>query len=399
MAADKYDILIAGAGIGGLTAALALLRSGHRVRLFDQASQLREIGAGVQIGPNGTRLLIGLGLLPVLAPTMCPAAGKEIRLFSTGQIWKLFDLGAEAEERYGAPYWLAHRGDVHAALLGAVEAASPGCITTSARVLGLDQDETGVTLHLDGGRDVRGDMLLGADGVHSAVRQTLWGDMIAEFAGRSTWRGLVPMANLPPHLRRNLGINWVGPGRNAITYPVHGGEYLNFVGSGHHPEWTAESWTELGTREECIADFDGWDEDVQTVVRQIDQPLKWAFRGRTPMTRWTEGRVTLCGDAAHPTLPALAQGACMALEDGIVLARCLDDSDDIETALQRYQTARIPRTTRIVNGSAENAARMNADTLGDPAKAIEFIEREWGPEAVAARYDWIFEYDARTAPV
>lgn len=399
MATQKPLILIAGAGIGGLTAALALLQRGYRVRLFDQASQLKEIGAGVQIGPNGTRLLIALGLLPVLEKTMCPAAGKEIRLFSTGQRWKLFDLGQECDARYGAPYWLAHRGDIHAALLGAVEDAAPGCITTSARCVGLEQDGNGVTLVLQDGARVRGDALIGADGVHSVVRQTLYGDMTVRFAGRSTWRGLVPMAQLPDHLRLNLGINWVGPGRNAITYPVHGGEYLNFVGSGHHPEWTAESWTELGTRAECVADFAGWDEDVQIVVRQIEQPLKWAFRGREPMTRWTTGRVTLLGDAAHPTLPALAQGACMAIEDGVILARCLDDSADLPTALQRYETARIPRTTAIVRGSAENAARMNAEILADPAQAVGFIEREWGPAAVAARYDWLFEYDATTVPV
>lgn len=392
-------ILIAGGGIGGLSAALALIRSGHEVRVYEQAAELKEIGAGIQLGPNGTRCLIALGLRDELERWVCPAAGKEVRLFSTGQTWKLFDLGEECIGRYGAPYWLAHRGDLHRVLVEAVEGARPGTVVTNARCVGLEQDSAGVSLHLADGRSVRGDALIGADGVHSVVRQHLFGDMKAEFVGRAAWRGLVPMHLLPERLRRPVGTNWVGPGRNVITYPVHAGEYLNFVGQSIHPEWQVESWTERGSKEECVADFEGWHEDVRLIVSHIEVPYKWAVRGREPLTQWTAGRVTLLGDAAHPTLPALAQGANMAIEDGIVIARCIEASDDVATALVRYETARLPRTTAIVRGSSENAARFNSRVLADADEAAAFVEREWQPDLIAQRYDWIFEYDAVSVPV
>jgi salicylate hydroxylase len=392
-------ILIVGGGIGGLSAALALIRKGYDVRVYEQAAELKEIGAGIQLGPNGTRCLIALGLRDELERWVCPAAGKEVRLFNTGQTWKLFDLGQECIQRYGAPYWLAHRGDLHRALAEAVEAARPRTIVTAARCVGLEQDADGVDLHLADSTRVRGEILIGADGVHSVIRQHLFGDMKAEFVGRAAWRGLVPMEKLPDRLRRPVGTNWVGPGRNVITYPVHAGQYLNFVGQSIHPEWQVESWTERGSKEECAADFEGWHEDVRRIVSNIEVPYKWAVRGREPLSQWTIGRVTLLGDAAHPTLPALAQGANMAIEDGIVVARCIDAADDPRTALLDYEAARRPRTTAIVLGSAENAARFNSQVLANDEEAAAYIEREWQPDLIAKRYDWIFEYDALTAPL
>jgi salicylate hydroxylase len=265
--------------------------------------------------------------------------------------------------------------------------------------MSVEQDASGVRLALANGEIAEGDILIGADGVHSVVRQALFGDMKAEFVGRAAWRGLVPMRVLPERMRRPIGTNWIGPGRNVITYPVHGGERLNFVGQAIHPEWQVESWTERGTPAECAADFEGWHEDVQVVVRNIDVPLKWAVRSREPLERWTVDRVTLLGDAAHPTLPALAQGANMAIEDGVIIARSIDASPDATTALTRYETARRPRTTAIVRGSSENAARFNANILANQSEAAAFVDREWQPDLVAKRYDWIFEYDALEVPV
>jgi salicylate hydroxylase len=394
MVNDRHDVLIVGAGIGGLTAALALIRRGFRVTVLEQATELRELGAGLQLGPNGTRVMIGLELDFAMRRIVCPAAGKEIRLWSTGQTWPLFDLGERAVERYGSPYWMVHRGDFHALLLDAVRSAQPDAVRLGATAAGFEQNGNQVTLHLASGERHRGDVLIGADGVHSCIRQQMFGSGRARFTGLMVWRGLVPMERLPPHQRRLVGANWVGVGRHVVTYPLRRGEILNFVASVERDDWRVESWTERGTTEECLRDFTGWHEDVQRIIRNIDVPYKWALLGREPLARLTEGRVVLLGDAAHPMLPFLAQGANMAIEDAMVLARCLDSFADPTEGLRRYDAARLARTTRAVRGSLDNATRFHNPALADAVGAAVYLDREWQPERVQQRYDWAYEYDA-----
>jgi salicylate hydroxylase len=301
-------IIIVGAGIGGLTAALALLRAGHDVDVYEQAQELAELGAGVQVSANGARVLFALGLEDAIRNVWCEAAGKEIRLWNTGETWKLFDLGAESVARYGAPYFMIHRADLHRILIDAVRARKPDAIHLGSRCVGLEDDGTGVTLRLANDERVSGNALVGADGVHSRIRNILVGDDKAQFTGCMAWRGLVPIEKLPPHMRRNVGVNWVGPGGHVINYLLRRGEIFNFVGIIER-DWRVESWTERGSREECAADFRGWNDDIHTIIRNIAEPYKWALLGRDPLTRFSHGRVTLLGDAAHPTLPMLAQGA------------------------------------------------------------------------------------------
>jgi salicylate hydroxylase len=391
-------ILIAGAGIGGLTVALSLLRRGHEVHLFEQATELREVGAGVQLSANGTRILIDLGLRAAMKQIVCEPTGKEIRLWTTGQTWKLFDLGETSVEHYGAPYWMAHRGDFHAVLRDAVR-QTRATIRTGATAAGFDQDDDGVTLTLASGEQIRGDLLIGADGVHSVIRQHMFGVSRAQFTGLLAWRGLIPMPRLPTHLRRLVGTNWNGLGGHVVTYPLRRGDILNFVGVRERDDWQVESWTEAGTIEECLRDFTGWHDDIHTMIRAIDTPFKWALLGREPLPRYSIGRATLLGDAAHPTLPFLAQGANMALEDAAVLARCLDAYEDVATALKHYDAARLGRTAAIVRGSNDNAKRFHNPALTEASSAAAYIDREWAPEKVRGRYDWLYEYDALTVPV
>jgi len=385
MVNNGHDVLIVGAGIGGLTATLALLRRGLRVSVFEQATELRELGAGLQLGPNGTRVAIALGLEAAMRRIICPAAGKEIRLWSTGQSWPLFDLGESAVERYGAPYWMVHRGDFHALLLEAVRSVCPEAVHLGAAAVGFEQDSGGVTLQLASGGQHRGDVLIGADGVHSYIRQQMFGAGRARFTGLMVWRGLVPMERLPTHQRSLVGANWVGVGRHVVTYPLRRGEILNFVAAVARNDWQVESWTERGTTEECLGDFAGWHEDVQRIIRNIDAPYKWALLGREPLARLAEGCVALLGDAAHPMLPFLAQGANMAIEDAMVLARCLQSFADRAEALRRYDAARLARTTRAMLGSLDNTTRFHNPALADAAGA--------------AAYDWAFEYDALSVPL
>lgn len=392
-------VLIAGGGIGGLAAALALLRRGFDVDVYEQASELREVGAGVQLSANGIRVLHELGVHEALRALACEASGKEVRLWNSGQTWQLFDLGAVSVERYGFPYYLVYRPDLLAVLADGVRREKPDAIHLNARCRGLEQSAHGVTLRLERG-EVHGSVLIGADGVHSRIREALFGPDRPSFTGFVAWRGTIPMDRLPVNMRRLVGTNWIGPGSHVVHYPVHRGEYMNFIGSVERDDWQVESWTAQGTREECQADFKGWHDDIHRMIDNIATPFKWALMGRAPLEKWSVGRVSLLGDACHPALPAYAQGAAMALEDGFILARALRAAGaDIEQALVRYENARKERTAKVVHGSAENMRRFQNRAMAEPAGAQDYVDREWSEERVKQRYEWLFTYDVTAVAV
>lgn len=387
-------VVIAGAGIGGLTAGLCLLQRGIDVEIYEQAPEFREVGAGIQMGPNGARLLLEMGLGPRLEGRVMEAAAKEVRMWNTGQKWPLFDLGADCIARFGAPYWLVHRGDLHAALVEGVQALKPDAIHLGRKFTTVSQDDAGAMLHFADGGSARGDIVIGADGVHSVVRDSLWDSPKSAFTGLMAWRGFADMSKLRPELQRPVGTNWIGPGGHIITYPLKGGKVMNVVALVENAEWTSETWTEAGTIAECLADFSDWHPYIHEMIAAMDVPFRWALVGREPLAQWSKGRISLLGDACHPTLPFLAQGAIMAIEDGYVLARVLAETAAApQEQLKHYESLRHARTTAIVNGSAANTKRFHNPVLADPVGAVDYVVREWEPDKVRLRYDWLFEYD------
>ncbi|HWL48225.1 MAG TPA: FAD-dependent monooxygenase [Sphingomonadaceae bacterium] len=396
---NNLRIGIIGGGIGGLTAALALLRQGFDVSVYEQAPELQEVGAGLQISPNGVRVLASLGIERELMEICFEPQGKEIRLWNTGESWKLFDLGAESVARFGFPYITAHRNDLHQVLLKAVLAVKPDAVHLNHHFVSVERNDDKVTVAFADQPSATADVVIGADGVHSSLREQLFGSGPAQFTGIVAWRGVIPMELLPAELVRPLGVNWVGPGGHVIHYPMRRGELMNFTSVVERRDWQVESWSAAGTNAEYHADYPGWHADVHAYIEAIPRPFKWALIARPPMQRWVEGHVALLGDACHPALPFLAQGAVMALEDACILARAFTEFDTIAEALDRYQRARIPRATRAVQGAFANTSRFHNQALADPARAQHYVDTEWAPDQVVKRYEWLFRYDATRVPL
>ncbi len=393
-------VVIAGGGIGGMSAALALLQRGIEVEVHEQARALTEIGAGIQISPNGSRALDHLGVFEALRASSCTPERKEFRLWNTGKSWPLFDLGDLAVEKYGYPYLTVYRPDLLRAIEDGVRALDPSAIRLGARAVGVEQDPERATLLLEDGSRSTGDVVIGADGWRSAVRTRLWGDHSPAFSGMVAWRGLIRWEDLPPHLQAMVGSTWIGPGGHAVSYPLHGGEIMNFVATMEGKTWTAQGGAEPGTAEECHADFAGWHEDVHTLIDLSPSLSKWSLVQWDPIPNWSSGRISLLGDAAHATLPFLAQGAVHSIEDGVVLARALEAYGDAPAeALKRYEAARIERTTRMVRGATANTGRFHAPELATEAGADLYMAQEFSEAPIADRYDWLYDYDAVTAPV
>lgn len=389
MSIGESEIAIVGAGIAGLTAAAALRRAKLPCAVFEQAPELSEVGAGLQLAPNAVRLLRGLGLRDALDDVAVRPEAIQMRRWNDGQLIMETPLGAECEARFGAPYLTVYRPDLHHCLR---ELLTDGLVRLDARCRELVESPNEVWLSLDHGRTATADVVVGADGIHSVVRSHLTDDR-PRFSGQTIYRGVVPADRLP-HLAEDPKVRlWLGPGQHCVSYPIASGKLISFGATTPADNWRIESWSAIGDVDEMLRAYQGWQPDVIELLAAADSVRRWALHDRDTIARWSTDRLTLVGDAAHPMLPFFAQGANQAIEDSVVLANCLRDGSTPASALRQYERIRIPRTTQVHARSRENSRVLH---VAD-GNARRERDSKLDQQADLATLDWLYGYDAEFA--
>jgi salicylate hydroxylase len=392
---DPLSIAIIGGGIGGLNAALHLINAGFDVHVYEQTPASTEVGAGLVIGPNASRLLLRLGFGAELDRVGVRPNGTHQRRWQDGRTLALTRQQEEIERQFGAPYWLFHRGDLLAILVAAMP---PGRLHHGHRCVDFTDHGDRVEIRFENGATTTADVLIGADGIHSRIRHLLLGPERPRFTGCIAYRGLVP-AERVAHLNiENASNNWMGPGRHFVHYYVSAGRLFNFVGLIEQDAWIKESWTEPGSVADLAAAYAHFHPQVRDIIAAADQTFKWALLDRDPLPRWSFNRVTLLGDACHPMLPFLGQGGAQSIEDGATLAACLTrHDDDVAAALALYQSLRLPRSARCQQVSRGNMTRYHLpDGPAQQARDAELAAGTagWSPNTVA----WLYDHDAAVLP-
>ena len=392
-------IIVSGAGIGGLTAALCFIQQGAEVTVLERAPELGDVGAGIQVPPNAMKVFENLGLDNELAKIAFRPEAIEARMGRSGLGLFNIPLADAAIARWGAPYLHIHRADYIAVLETALRKQAPSAIQLGAELVSYSQNETGVTALLVDGTEVTGDVLIGADGIHSPIRETMLGPQAPVFTGNVAWRAVVPiekLGDLPP---RPTACAWMGAGKHCVTYRLRRGELANLVAVVERDNWTpesrSESWVERGTHEEALADFQGWHPTITRILSEATELYRWALFDRAPLQTWIDGRVALLGDAAHPMLPFMAQGAAMAVEDGFVLANELAKANDVRQGLYAYQQKRLKRTAVVQAGSRANAKTFHRRSLATQLATYGpmWLAGKIAPTVIHARQDWLYGHD------
>lgn len=396
MGQDKSGLRIAvsGAGMGGMSLALALARGGAEVTLYEQADEHRELGAGLWISMNGAKVLESLGLRMALQEIDLPPEDRVVRLWNTGEAWSIYNN----KDRTGADHrlYMVLRYELLRILVEAFEKIRPGQIKLGHKCLGFEQNADSVAVYFDNRSPVTADVLIGADGAHSKVRKSMFGEVGQEFTNAVAWRGLVPMSRLSQVHRTPVATTWIGPTAHITSYPVRqgGDEFVSFSGQVDSAAWQRESWSQRGDLSEMLKDFDGWHPEVIEMFSNAETLYKWGLFVREKIPSWAKGRVALLGDACHSMVPYLGQGVNMAFEDSYVLANLLLSDANTERALQQYDALRRERAYRVADASMDMLSVFHQQALATPPEARAYIEKQWSPQKISERYDWILRYDA-----
>jgi salicylate hydroxylase len=382
-------VIVIGAGIGGLTAALSLQRYGFKVSVYEQASELREFGAGLLVTPNAMHALEFLGVSEAIAATSNISNEQLMRHFQSGEIIHRRPDGHYYMSKYGAGHFQVHRADLHNALKAGVLANDPDCVHLAHSFTRLSQSERVVTAYFVNGMAVEADALIGCDGSRSTVREAVYGSPPASYSGQVAFRALIPWENNLPHVGDQGACMYIGPNRLFLHYPLRKNKLMNVVAIARQPRWEQEGWTISAKVSELLELYQDFHPLVLGMISAIEPEtlFKWGLRDRDPLEQWTRGRVTTLGDAAHPTSPFLGQGAVMAIEDGMVLGRCFAKATSPEDALLRYEQARKQRANGVQIHSRERAnalQSLNPDDLG-PGRSADDLG--------------LFGYDPTTVPI
>ncbi|RDV04297.1 FAD-dependent monooxygenase [Undibacter mobilis] len=392
--ARKLRVAIVGGGLGGLAVAQAL-RGKAEVVIIEQSAQFGEVGAGINVSPNCVKVLREFGLESRLRQSAFEPAFHVFRDWKSGRCLFRADIKGEYEKRFNAPHLSVHRADLHNILSTGLPDAS---LRFGVRCIAVAQSENSAVAILESGEEVEADVVVGADGIKSAVRGSLFGEDEPEFTGNVAWRFTVPEESLVEPIEPAV-TNWLGPGGHVVHYYVRSGRLVNVIAVYETQQWTAESWTQSGDRDELLGIFDRWNPKLITLFKRAGSYYKWGLFDRPPLGAWSVGRITLLGDAAHPMLPFLGQGAAMALEDGLALGLLLSQGRPVAESLHLYERLRLPRTSRAQLGSRGRAAENHLRSpLARLKRNLKFKLRKFiNPHSTLHNGEWLYSYDVRNA--
>jgi salicylate hydroxylase len=378
-------VAVLGGGIGGMTAAAAFHQRGFEVAVYERASTLSEVGFGLQLGPNAVKVARAIGILDELVKFAVEPTAMVSVTWDEARLRFRNPYEGVMRRRFDAPYMMAHRPDLHQALIRKVPASAVHLDKTCISVANTPQ---GATATFADGTSIEADAIIGADGIHSVVRNQLFGESAARFTKQICWRAMVPMQYAPTdvgpdgsvRLENSDYVGWIGPTGHVICYPVRGGEFMNIFAGRVSEEWADESWAVSSSVDEMMQAYAGWNEKLLGMFSHIESCYRWGIYDREPLATWVDGRIGLVGDAAHPMMPTLAQGAAQAMEDGLAVARLLGDHrDDLVAGLKAYDSERQPRGKRV-QLQARDQFNNNRKPVAPPPISV----------------DWIYGYDAAT---
>lgn len=392
---DSTDpVILVGAGIGGLFAALCLDRLGIESIILEKSDELAEVGAGIQIGANGSRLIHQLGLKEAIEKYASSPTVGQIMDGQSGRSICPYPLNSSSLKRYQLPYYQIHRGDLQRILVEAVEQRMPNCLRLGTELREISQDAARLQVTTNSGERINGRALVGCDGIHSRTRELLFEDGAPQYTGSLAWRAVVPLSRLDQSQDWQTPKIWVGPGRHLVQYPVSAGDAMNLVACVENDIAEAERWQGNSALDELSAAFAGWCPEVQAMLGLADDALKWGLYERPVLSSWSNGRATLLGDAAHAMLPSLAQGAVMAMEDAEELAHALHTQSTTEEALRQYEQRRISRCRKVQQVARDNLEFFHQSSgLKDRLSLRVLALMGQGAESVIAnRYGWLYGY-------